>query len=61
MKEFTTPIFAPSQLQEMLDEINAKKEKLPDSTLFGNLNGLVPPYGSTKHDNMDNPTNFQRK
>lgn len=54
MENFKTPIFAPSQLQEMLDEINASDMKMPNKTLFGDLNALVPvPYSKFK--TMDNP------
>lgn len=55
----TSKPWSPSQLAEELEK--AKDEKMPNKTLFGDLNGLVPPYGSTKHDNIDNPTNFRRQ
>lgn len=58
MNSFTLPISSPTQLQEMLDEL--KGQKLPDKTLFGDLQGLVPvPY--SKFDNQDNPRGFERK
>lgn len=47
-----------NMLSAMLKDM--KGTKMQDQTLFGKLSGFIPPYGSTKHDNMDNPTNVVR-
>lgn len=53
MENYKSEWFKPNQLQEQLDAM--KDKVMPSKTLFGDLNGLVPPYGSSKLDNMENP------
>ena len=48
----TSKPWSPSQLAEELEK--AKDEKMPNKTLFGDLNNLVPkPYSKFK--TIDNP------
>lgn len=54
MQDFKSEWFNPNQLQEQLDLIKKNNQKMPNSTLFGKLNFLVPKPQNKHFDGMNN-------